>query len=665
MLPGALQLLPVAAAWNLNWLRHTNWGHADSRENKRPEQRVEPLAEVFGELNDVTRIGGPCDACKITLDVLKRSLVTDRSATGALFYGICSNRGPFLPMFERFCENSHLYNPNEDGGFSFLPDFVNALSELDPYGLDGEYLCHYMFSNACPRPETPEMDYSQFWPERAEPETTVQRSGETMRVLHLSDVHLSANYTEDAPANCLGAMCCESVSKQNPLDQVIPAPKYGHWRCDCPQALLDSSAQNSADHSGYAFALFTGDMVDHNPVFISQEETFKEEVRTMRSFKRYLGEIPVYPVLGNHDSYPYSQEPARDSEYANRTELNIRLMEDMWSAYGWIDDHAAEEFRLTHGGYAIEPVPGLKVVTLNSNYWYRWNFYNYIGMEDPDPSGMIKFLISELLDCEQRGIKAWVQAHVPPGGLSDEALPPAAALLAATLDRFSATVTGQFFGHTHLDEFSVLYANNATIRDENSAVGVAWIAPSITPYTDMNPAWRYYEVDTNTFEIMDAVTVFADIESGFGHSWSTAPDLEWEVLYSTREKYGRELAWPESEPLNGKFWHRAAKELLYNTDFARAFVKRSYRESSRAPDCSSYDCRAERYCYSTSMTPDQVVDCHEDHYAGPRGRGPATRFKYRHREYTENGGRMRGQHSYHGIPLFPMPRPLRYLSSLE
>lgn len=48
---------------------------------------------------------------------------------------------------------------------------------------------------------------------------------------------------------------------------------------------------------------------------------------------------------------------------------------------------------------------------------------------------------------------------------------------------------GQFYGHTHYDEFEVFH--DATGRP----CGVAYISPSQTPWYDLNPAYRVYYID--------------------------------------------------------------------------------------------------------------------------------------------------------------------------
>lgn len=49
----------------------------------------------------------------------------------------------------------------------------------------------------------------------------------------------------------------------------------------------------------------------------------------------------------------------------------------------------------------------------------------------------------------------------------------------------------QFFGHTHFDEYEVFYDSEQLKRP----VSVGYIAPSITTWIDVNPAYRIYYVD--------------------------------------------------------------------------------------------------------------------------------------------------------------------------
>lgn len=54
---------------------------------------------------------------------------------------------------------------------------------------------------------------------------------------------------------------------------------------------------------------------------------------------------------------------------------------------------------------------------------------------------------------------------------------------------------GQFTGHTHNDEFNLHYDN----ENPNKPVNMDWIAPSGTTYGFLNPSFRVFEADSETF----------------------------------------------------------------------------------------------------------------------------------------------------------------------
>lgn len=56
--------------------------------------------------------------------------------------------------------------------------------------------------------------------------------------------------------------------------------------------------------------------------------------------------------------------------------------------------------------------------------------------------------------------------------------------------RYSNIITGQFFGHTHYDQYDLFY-DPVTSRP----VSVGYISPAVTTYREMNPSYRIYVVD--------------------------------------------------------------------------------------------------------------------------------------------------------------------------
>lgn len=59
------------------------------------------------------------------------------------------------------------------------------------------------------------------------------------------------------------------------------------------------------------------------------------------------------------------------------------------------------------------------------------------------------------------------------------------------INRFESTVTAQFFGHTHTDEFKIFYDT----EDPNRPTNVAFLGPSVTTYLHLNPGYKVYTID--------------------------------------------------------------------------------------------------------------------------------------------------------------------------
>lgn len=82
---------------------------------------------------------------------------------------------------------------------------------------------------------------------------------------------------------------------------------------------------------------------------------------------------------------------------------------------GWIDSNTASQAALHYAGYSVKNQYGLRIITLNSDFWYKSNFLNFINTTDPDVSGSLKFLIQELQAAEDAGERVWILFHVLTG----------------------------------------------------------------------------------------------------------------------------------------------------------------------------------------------------------------------------------------------------------
>ena len=83
-------------------------------------------------------------------------------------------------------------------------------------------------------------------------------------------------------------------------------------------------------------------------------------------------------------------------------------------------------------------------------------------------------------------------------------------------------------------------------------------------FTGGNPAFKFYDIDPDTYELMDVRVFFANTSSP---TFQTSPTFE--LYYSARESYGALLAQPipATQPLSPAFWHNLT-EVFENDDAA-------------------------------------------------------------------------------------------------
>lgn len=547
-----------------------------------------------------------CKLCKQGLAIGKRISMSNKGNFKKIMKTVCQ----YYPF--KNSDGCDYYQGRDDLSHStFASDISNVLSLIDPHGDDGAYLCHYMLGGLCKQPELKTFDISHWWPDKPDVIDLPKSRNETFNVLHISDIHYSIGYREGTEADCSQFMCCVKDSISYPGGPSRRAPRYGYYRCDTPEILMEDTLNETVNRDiDYEFTIFTGDMVDHNPIFVSLKDSIREEDTVMRKLKSMLNNTPVYSALGNHDSYPFSQVAQHKSGFSQLHQFNSDLMANLWEDAHWITSKKAQQVREHYGGYAVTTKRGLRIISLNSNFWYRFNFYNYWDTEiDPDTSGTFKFLVKELIKAEIQSQKVWIIAHVPTGGLATDALPIATRVFTQIIERFNYIIASIFFGHTHQDEFTVFYSGNGSVKSVKNALNIAWIGPSVTPYVNYNPSWRYYVVNSDTFEVIDSITYYSRLDDTFSSNHSP----EWYKEYSARETY-QELVpelegWPKDAPLNATFWHYVAKGIRDNPDTAQMYADYGYRLSPHTPDCTGVKCRLEQYCFVTSMDVSAAKQC--------------------------------------------------------
>ncbi len=319
---------------------------------------------------------------------------------------------------------------------------------------------------------------------------------------------------------------------------------------------------------------------------------------------------PIYPTLGNHDSLPEAYNTPNNIDggdgSSNIFSWNYHLLSSLWQKDGWITASEANYASLHYGAYAHTTSQGLRIISINTDFWYVANVFNYFNFTNPDQSGILKFLASELEQCEAHNQRAWIIGHVLSGYDGTNALPNPTALFYSIVRRFSpATTAGIFFGHTHEDQVQIFYdyaANslNGTLRnttdvDYSKPLTMGFIGPSITPLTGNNAGYQLYQVDSKTFEIMGIQTYFANVSEA--NTW-TSP--VWQYEYDARTTYNMNGTWPATSPLNATFWDDVTYSMLANQSLVGTYNLLETKSSVVTKNCTSKACGAQKVCYIRS-----------------------------------------------------------------
>ncbi|XP_075707385.1 sphingomyelin phosphodiesterase [Rhinoderma darwinii] len=362
------------------------------------------------------------------------------------------------------------------------------------------------------------------------PPVPPQPGSPVSRVLFLTDIHWDRGYSPGAPATCKEPLCCRNHSSSGGLH---PSGYWGEYStCDLPLHTIESLLQHVATSGAYERVYWTGDIPAHNV----WEQTRAQQLEALTTItgliRKYLGEVPVYPAVGNHESAPVNGFPP-PSVYGNLSSNWLyHAMAQEWE--GWLPTAALETLR-TAGFYAVMVAPGLRLVSLNMNFCSTENFWLLINYTDP--AGQLQWLVKVLQEAENNQEKVHIIGHIPPG----ICLKSWSWNYYRIVNRYESTIAAQFFGHTHLDEFEIFYDEETLSRP----LSVAFIAPSVTTFINLNPGFRVYQVDgeypDSSHVVLDHETYILNLTEANKRP-NEVP--RWSLLYSALNTYAMKSAYP-------------------------------------------------------------------------------------------------------------------------
>ncbi|GMR39737.1 hypothetical protein PMAYCL1PPCAC_09932, partial [Pristionchus mayeri] len=289
----------------------------------------------------------------------------------------------------------------------------------------------------------------------------------------------------------------------------VPAGKWGAvYNCDIPFRTFDAAMRHIAEtHKDLDYIIVTGDMESHDNWVYTREKTKDNIINITQVFVKYFPDTPIYEAVGNHEGVPQdSMGPHNMEDYENRGPTWLyNTLAGQWSR--WITPESVKGVQY-RASYVEYPSPGLKLISLNSDYCAIYNYYIYLNQTDPD--GTLSWLVSELLASEQKGEKVHIISHIPAG--DNYCIKGWAHNFYEIVNRFENTITAQFYGHTHYDHFEVYY-------DESNPAGrpthFNFITPSLTTYSYVNPAYRIYTIDGGyegaSYTVLDTETYVTDL----------------------------------------------------------------------------------------------------------------------------------------------------------
>jgi hypothetical protein len=168
-----------------------------------------------------------------------------------------------------------------------------------------------------------------------------------------------------------------------------------------------------------------------------------------------------------------------------------------------------------------------------------------------------------------------------------------AARYSAIVERFTNTIRGQLFGHTHNDHIEIIKSYN-----DGTPVGSVLIAPSFTTFESLQPSFRIVEVDAETHQPVNIHQYRLDL-----NKWNknTTGPLEWDLAYSFVEEYG-------TQDMSFKALEELAEKLEKDSDIAETYV---YHFTSGAVPKAPLTKREAKhyYCEARNSVSEDALKC--------------------------------------------------------
>lgn len=442
-------------------------------------------------------------------------------------------------------------------------------------------VCSLIIGDACGNVFNPTHDWDVIFPPVPKPTPVpmpVPKDGApSFKVLHLSDTHYDPYYHEGSNAECNEPLCCRLTNGPAP-NKKAAAGRWGDYRkCDTPKRTVDNMLEHIAHtHPDIDYILWTGDLPPHDVWNQTREENLMVIKESTAQMINHFPGIPIFPALGNHESAPVNSFPSVSVPQEFAINWLYDEMDKEWRK--WLPDNVSRTVR-RGAFYSVLVRPGFRIISLNMNYCNNKNWW--LALNSTDPVKELQWFIYELQSAEFNKEKVHVIGHIPPG--HSDCLKVWSKNYYSIINRYENTITAQFFGHTHYDEFEVFYDK----EDMSRAVNIAYIGPSVTPYYDLNPGYRIYYIDGDhdktTRAVVDHETWVMNLEEANLYNYP-----RWYREYTTRKAFHMPSLVPQE-------WDNLLNRMVDNETTFNLYYKYYWKNSPVKPTCD-YECRKRMLC---------------------------------------------------------------------
>ncbi|KAJ1531727.1 hypothetical protein ONE63_000393 [Megalurothrips usitatus] len=542
------------------------------------------LKQVVQEIETSVMSKVSCTACKAGVGLIQHYIRGGKS------------RDDINKIVYQFCVSLKIQSPRVCEGLTelFGGEVVHVLKRVS---LGPEEICSFVIGDACGDVYNPFHEWKVVFPPVPKPEVPEPKvpteGAPTFKVLHLSDTHFDPYYQEGTNADCNEPLCCR-LTNGPALSPQTAAGRWGDYRkCDTPKRTVDHMLQHIAStHPDIDYIIWTGDLPPHDVWNQTREENLSVLKETVAQMAQLFPGIPIFPALGNHEAAPVNSFPPPFVQNDYSITWLYDELDAQWRQ--WLPSSVSRTVR-RGAFYSVLVRPGFRVISLNMNYCNNKNWW--LLLNSTDPAKELQWFIYELQSAEFNEEKVHVIGHIPPG--HSDCLKVWSRNFYRIINRYESTIVSLFFGHTHYDEFELFYDT----EDLGRAVGIAYIGPSVTPYSDLNPGYRIYYVDGDhkdtTRAVVDHETWVMNLKEANLYDYPI-----WYKLYSARAAYQLPSLLPQE-------WDTLINKVAQDGPMFDIYYKHYWKNSPVRPPCDG-ECKKRMVCdLRSGKSHDRKVLCQE------------------------------------------------------